>query len=360
MRSAPTNPERPPFIRHWSEIERADPILHPHTKEPMVRTAPFSARFEIRRLGIRHDTIMPGWRSSQPHAERDEEEMVFILEGAPDLWVDGTLYRMKAGEAAGWPGRDGTAHCLINNTNAPVRMLTIGESSRYNSKIHFPLTRAMDDWLIKNDKLWIDAPHRKRGPHDGKADAARGHPLPGDTEAKRKPACVVDWKKIKNTGSTYPGDDEAMADWSHLSVALGLTRIGVGHDFMHPGQRTSWPHAEFDEEEFVYVVEGEPDAWIDGYIHRLRPGDGVGFPDRTGVSHCLINNTKKPVRLITVGEASRRRSKCVYPLHPKRNKEIGDGLWKDAPKVKLGPHDGLSDLRREALKSGRKKTKKRK
>ncbi|MCE9523392.1 MAG: cupin domain-containing protein [Alphaproteobacteria bacterium] len=343
-------PERPSFIRHWSEIERAAPILHPHSKEPMVRTAPFSARFEIRRIGIRHDTIMPGWRSSQPHAERDEEEMVHILEGTPDLWIDGYIYRLKPGDTAGWPGRDGMAHCLINNTGKPVRMLTIGEASRYNSKIHFPLTRDMDEWLTKNDKLWIEPPKRKLGPHDGLPDAVRGKPSPASSIAKLKPPCVVDWKKISQDNSHYPNDDELMAVWSHLTVALGITRIGVGHDLLQPGRRTSWPHAEFDEEEFVYVAEGTPDVWIDGHLHRLREGDGAGFPDRTGISHCFINNTDKPVRLITVGEASRRRSKCVYPLHPKRNKEIGDGLWKDAPKMKLGPHDGMSDLRRAEVK----------
>jgi uncharacterized cupin superfamily protein len=345
---------RPDFIRHWTEIERAEPILHPHTKEPMVRTAPFSSMFEIRRLGIRHDTIMPGWRSSQPHAERDEEEMVFVLEGTPDLWVDGYIYRMKAGEAAGWPGRDGMAHCLINNSDKPVRMLTIGESSRYNSKIHFPLTRDMDGWLKKNDKLWFDPPQRTCGPHDGLPDQVRGRPSVNGSFAKRKPSCVADWRKITNDNLHYPGDNESMAVWSHLSVALGITRIGVGHDLLAPGRRTSWPHAEFDEEEFVFVVDGEPDVWIDGFLYCLREGDGVGFPDRTGIAHCFINNTEKSVRLITVGEASRRRSKCVYPLHPKRNKEIKDGLWKNPPKRKLGPHDGMSNLRRKLSKPKRK------
>ncbi len=347
--------QRPSFIRHWSEIERAEPHLHPHTKEPMLRAAPFSHRFELRRLGIRHDTIMPGWRSSQPHAERDEEEMVFILEGTPDLWADGYAYRLKPDAAAGWPGRDGQAHCLINNTDKPVRMLTIGESSRFNSQIHFPLTRATDAWLDGMGKRWADAPKRKLGSHDGVPDAVRGRAAPESWRGTRKPACVVDWRKYKRDDSHYPNDDELMAVWSHLSVALGLTRIGVGHDLLMPGRRTSWPHAEFDEEEFVYVVEGEPDAWIDGHLHRLKPGDGVGFPDRTGIAHCFINNTDKPVRLITVGEASRRRSKCVYPLHPKRNKEIGNDLWKDAPRHELGPHDGMSDLRRATLKAKRRK-----
>jgi hypothetical protein len=62
------------------------------------------------------------------------------------------------------------------------------------------------------------------------------------------------------------------------------------------------------------------------------------------------------VRLIVVGEASRSRSKGFYPLHPKRNKEIGDGLWKDPPARELGPHDGLSDQRRAPLKARRKRT----
>ncbi len=37
----------------------------------------------------------------------------------------------------------------------------------------------------------------------------------------------------------------------------------------------------------------------------------------------------------------------------KNLKEIGEGLWKDAPKIKLGPHDGLSDLHRAALKKSK-------
>jgi uncharacterized cupin superfamily protein len=348
-------PKRPPFIRHWSEVQDAEPMRHWHTREPMVRPASFSAPFELKRIIIRHDTIMPGWRSAPPHAERDEEEMVFILEGAPDLWSDGYLYRLKAGDAVGWPGRDGLAHCLINNTSEPVRMLTIGETSRYNSTVNFPVTREVAGAARKNGNLWLDAPKRKLGPHDGLPDAVRKRATPDAWRASRKPACVVDWRKVMTPGKPYPGDDEPMADFAHLSVALGLTRIGVGYDLLAPGRRSSWPHAEFDEEEFVYVVEGEPDAWIDGHLHRLRPGDGASFPDRTGIAHCFINNTDKPVGLIVVGEASRSRSKCVYPLHPKRNKEIGEFLWKDAPRRALGPHDGLSDLRRAELKAKRRK-----
>jgi uncharacterized cupin superfamily protein len=347
---------RPDFIRHWSDIEDRKPHLHPHTREPMTRGASFSRHFDLRRVAIRHDTLLPGCRSSQPHAERDEEEMVFILEGTPDLWVDGRVYRMKPDDVAGWPGRDGQAHCLINNTDSPVRMLTIAEASRYNSQVHFPLTRALDPWLDKQGKRWADPPARKLGPHDGLPDKMRGRLMPSSWRTTRKPACMVDWTTSVIEKAPYPGDDEVMGAWSRLTVPLGLTRVGASHDLLRPGRRSSWPHAEFDEEEFVFVVEGTPDAWIDGHLHRLAPGDGVGFPDRTGISHCFINNTQAPARLIVVGEASRSRSKGFYPLHPKRNREIGDGLWKDPPARKLGPHDGLSDARRAFLNTRRKRS----
>ena len=349
-------PERPEFIRNWREIEREKPYLHDFTKAEMVLPAPFSQQFRLRRLAIRHDTIMPGWQSSPPHAERDEEEMVFILEGTPDLWVDGWLYRMKPGEAAGWAGRDGVAHSLINNTDKPVRMLTVGEVSRWNSEILFPLASPeMKAWAERERRWWNDAPKRKLGPHDGMTDAKRGSPTPDTWRVKRRPACVVDERKNVQDKSHYPNDDELLGAWVRLSVPLDITRLGVSYDVLKPGRRSSWPHAEMDEEEFVYILDGAPDVWIDGHLYRLREGDAVGFPDRTGISHCVINNTDKPVQMITVGEASRVRSKCTYPLHARRNKEIGDGLWKNAPKLKLGPHDGLSDMRREMLKKKKKR-----
>ena len=49
-----------------------------------------------------------------------------------------------------------------------------------------------------------------------------------------------------------------------------LGRLGGPHP-RAPGRRTSYPHAESAEEEFVYVLEGHPDVWIDGTLHHLDP-----------------------------------------------------------------------------------------
>lgn len=91
-----------------------------------------------------------------------------------------------------------------------------------------------------------------------------------------------------------------MSIGASIGCLLGLVRIGIHHERLPPGRRTSYPHAESAEEEFVYVLEGTPDVWIDGTLLRLAPGDAVAFPGGTGICHTVLNNTE--VRLLVVGE----------------------------------------------------------
>ncbi len=169
----------------------------------------------------------------------------------------------------------------------------------------------------------------------------------------KRPDFIKHYSEIVETEpSHYPGSDEIMAPGSPFGKFFGLKKLGIHHGIMPPGTRTSWPHAERDEEEFVYVISGHPEVWIDGELIKLNPGDGVGFPCETGVSHTFINNTKENVEIMVVGEKSKKENKVYYPLHPKRNKEIGEALWADAPQKKLGPHDGMPDLVREKIKRG--------
>jgi uncharacterized cupin superfamily protein len=132
-----------------------------------------------------------------------------------------------------------------------------------------------------------------------------------------------------------------------LGRAFGLTRIGIHHERLPPGRRTSFPHAESTEEEFVFVLDGTPDVWLDGVLHRLRPGDAVGFPAGTGIAHTFLNDTDAEVRLLVVGEASRPDNRVIYPLHPER-RGMREDWWDDAPPRDRGPHDGMPRLVREA------------
>lgn len=140
----------------------------------------------------------------------------------------------------------------------------------------------------------------------------------------------------------YPNSDELLSIGSPLGRVTGLTRIGVHHEILPPGRRTSYPHAEADEDELVYVLEGAPSVWIDGELHALSVGDAVGFPAGTGIAHSFLNDTSGPVRLLVVGEASKPHHRIHYPLNPERNeaRAKSERHWHDAPPRALGPHDG--------------------
>jgi uncharacterized cupin superfamily protein len=167
-----------------------------------------------------------------------------------------------------------------------------------------------------------------------------------------RPSCIANWREIEAPDDfRYSGDDELMRINAPLGRHLGLTRLGIHHQRLPPGRRTSFPHAESAEEEFVYVIEGTPDVWLDGTLHRLRPGDAVGFPAGTGMSHTFLNNTEVEVRLLIVGEADKAENRIFYPLNPER-KALRKDWWDDVPKRAMGEHDGLTDARR-AGKAGK-------
>lgn len=160
-----------------------------------------------------------------------------------------------------------------------------------------------------------------------------------------RPDCIAHWTGLERSEpNRYSGHDEPMGYDASLGHALGLTRIGIHHRRVPPGQRISFPHAESAEEEFVYVIEGSPDVWLDGTLHRLGPGDAVGFPAGSGIAHTFINNSGAEVRLLVVGEASKAENRIVYPLNPER-RPLRDDWWDEAPERPLGPHDGRPDRR---------------
>lgn len=158
-----------------------------------------------------------------------------------------------------------------------------------------------------------------------------------------RPSCIAHWTEIEGPDDNhYKGDDEIMSIGAPFARHFGLGRLGIHHERLPPGRRTSYPHAESAEEEFVHVLEGTPDLWLNGDLHRLKPGDGVGFPAGTGVTHTFINNSAAEVRLLVVGEAAKPENRVYYPRNPDR-KTMRDDWWTDPPEHPLGDHDGLPD-----------------
>ncbi len=147
---------------------------------------------------------------------------------------------------------------------------------------------------------------------------------------------------IVDKSYSYPNDSETFGTGAAMSRILGLSRIGINYEILKPGFRSSWPHAHSHDEEFIFILEGNPDMWIDGNLHPLKPGDCVGLPAGTGHAHTLINNTDKEVRAIVIGDVGVEGDSLFYPQHPKRNAEIKEQgfFWENHPIHPQGDHDG--------------------
>ena len=155
-----------------------------------------------------------------------------------------------------------------------------------------------------------------------------------------RPIFIRHWRDLEGAdNSHYPDSEELLSIGAPLGQLLGLTRIGIHHERLPPGRRTSYPHAESAEEEFVYVLEGNPDVWIDGSLHRLESGDAVGFPAGTGICHTFLNNTNSEVRLMVIGEKAKPENRIHYPMNPAYEKTSKDA-WSDVPPRVLGGHNG--------------------
>ena len=164
-----------------------------------------------------------------------------------------------------------------------------------------------------------------------------------------RPSFIVSTNELSETTHVYPQSSERMGPLRRPGRVAGLVRIGVNLQRLPPGTRSSWPHAEENEEEFVYVLEGEVDAWINGDLHHMVAGDLAAFPAGTGICHCFINNGTRETLLLVGGEAPKQGSRIYYPLNPSRRADMSaSDWWDDVPQHPLGPHDGLPDpLRRQ-------------
>jgi uncharacterized cupin superfamily protein len=82
---------------------------------------------------------------------------------------------------------------------------------------------------------------------------------------------------------------------------------------LKPGAWSSQRHWHRNEDEFIFVLEGEIALCEDHHSEVvLKPGDAAGWKASGGVGHCLINRSSKDAVYIEVGTRSATET-TVYP-----------------------------------------------
>jgi uncharacterized cupin superfamily protein len=105
-------------------------------------------------------------------------------------------------------------------------------------------------------------------------------------------------------GSIYPApfaEKHAGREKRTLGDPLGLSQFGVNLVALAPGSWSSQRHWHANEDEFIYVLEGEVTLVTDSGETLLGPGMVAGFPAGKPDGHHLINRGEGPVLYLEVG-----------------------------------------------------------
>jgi uncharacterized cupin superfamily protein len=118
-----------------------------------------------------------------------------------------------------------------------------------------------------------------------------------------------------HAGSNYPAPfDRPCSAQSMLRLARdsGLTQFGVNLTTLQPGAWSSQRHWHTEEDEFVWVVEGELTLVTNAGEEILRPGDCAAFRRGEPDGHHLINRSDRPAKVLEIGTAF-PHDVCDYP-----------------------------------------------
>jgi uncharacterized cupin superfamily protein len=110
-----------------------------------------------------------------------------------------------------------------------------------------------------------------------------------------------------------------------LGDIFGLKNFGVNLTRLAPGGESALLHRHSRQDEFVYILEGEPTLVIETEEIRLAPGMCAGFPAQ-GLAHQLVNRTDRDVVYLEVGDRT-PGDQGSYPRDDIQATLGPDGKW---------------------------------
>jgi uncharacterized cupin superfamily protein len=111
-----------------------------------------------------------------------------------------------------------------------------------------------------------------------------------------------------------------------LGDLFGLKNFGVNLTHLPPGAVSALHHAHSRQDEFIYVLEGEPTLLTDAGAMELRPGMVAGFP-ASGTAHHLENRTARDCVILEVGDRT-EGDEASYPTEDLQAVMGDDGKWR--------------------------------
>jgi uncharacterized cupin superfamily protein len=111
-------------------------------------------------------------------------------------------------------------------------------------------------------------------------------------------------KAVVRTKGVYPRPYRSSTDGREkaaLGNVAGLTQFGVNLTRLKPGAASALRHWHEQEDEFIYVLEGELTLIEDNGEMPLGPGDCAGFKAGVSNGHQLVNKSQRDAVYLEIG-----------------------------------------------------------
>jgi uncharacterized cupin superfamily protein len=150
----------------------------------------------------------------------------------------------------------------------------------------------------------------------------------------KKLSTIVAMDMPTQTESGYPAPFHEQVDgrsrWGGLGDVFGLDQFGVNVVTLKPGAWSSHRHWHAQEDEFVYVLEGEVTLADDQGDHVMLPGMCAGFKANSGNGHHLKNLSNKNAVYLAMGSRKTTDQVVYSDIDMKADKD--GGPWRFSKK----------------------------
>ena len=110
-----------------------------------------------------------------------------------------------------------------------------------------------------------------------------------------------------------------------LGELFGLTNFGINLTKLSPGGESALLHRHSKQDEFIYILQGEPTLVTDKGEMQLSAGMCAGFP-AAGLAHQLVNRTSGDVIYLEIGDRT-PGDQASYPNDDIKAVLGADGKW---------------------------------
>lgn len=152
--------------------------------------------------------------------------------------------------------------------------------------------------------------------------------MPDELQVPTHIAILAATAPLRTKPSTYPEPFLSRMGGRHkrpLGDIFGLKNFGVNLTTLSPGGESSLLHRHTKQDEFIFILVGEPTLVTDVGEYLLGPGMCAGFPAQ-GIAHQLVNRTENEVIYIEIGDRT-AGDKGSYPNDDLQASLDSQGKW---------------------------------